>query len=159
MADVNGDSFLDIVRYDFFWPDGKTQTLGPAKFTTYLGQPSGAFVQSSSYAPYAGSPLESPPYLRFGDPLTSSWVADLNGDGKLDEIAFQALVPAGGDTYAQILAGNGDGTFTPTYDVFDFQKVYGFPAYAHILDGSKYSDILEIDGAYLALSVRRNMDR
>jgi FG-GAP-like repeat len=44
LADVNGDSWPDIVRYDFFWLDGSTQTLGPPKFTTYLGQPSGTFV-------------------------------------------------------------------------------------------------------------------
>lgn len=147
MADVNGDSWLDIVRYDFMWPDGTTETLGPAKFTTYLDQSSGTFAESSSHAPYGGIPLQTPPYLQFGDPTTSSMVADLNGDGKLDEIAFQEPPPYGGDIYAQILMGNGDGTFTPTYDVFDFQKVYGFPAYAHILDGSNFSDLLEIDGA------------
>ncbi len=93
MADVNGDSFLDIIRYDFMWPDGTTETLGPAKFTTYLDQPSSNFAQSSSYAPYSGTPLQSPPYLQFGDPETSSMVADLNGDGKPDEIAFQRPFP------------------------------------------------------------------
>jgi hypothetical protein len=50
MADVNGDSTPDIVRYDFMWPDGTTQTFGPARFSTYLDQSSGAFTQSSSYA-------------------------------------------------------------------------------------------------------------
>jgi hypothetical protein len=153
MGNVNGDSLLDIVRYDFMWPDGTTETQGPAKFTTYLGQPSAGFAQSSSYAPYNGIPLDAPPYLQFGDPMTSSWVADLNGDGKLDEIAFQEPPPWGGDTYAQILMGNGDGTFTPTYDVFDFQKVYGYPAYAHVLDGSNFSDLLEIDGGTSSMHV------
>lgn len=153
MADVNGDSWLDIVRYDFMWPDGTTETLGPAKFTTYLDQPSGSFAQSSSYAPYGGIPLQAPPFLQFGDPTTSSMVADLNGDGKPDEIAFQEPPPTGGDDYAQILLGNGDGTFTPTYDVFDFQKVFGFPAYAHIFDGSNFSDLLEIDGATSSMHV------
>jgi hypothetical protein len=153
MADVNGDSWLDIVRYDFMWPDGTTETLGPAKFTTYLDQPSGTFAQSSSYAPYGGIPLQAPPYLQFGDPMTSSMIADLNGDGKLDEVAFQQPPPAGGDVYAQILMGNGDGTFTPTYDVFDFQKIFGFPAYAHILDGTSFSALLEIDGATSSMHV------
>ena len=135
------------------WPDGTTETLGPAKFTTYLDQASGSFAQSSSYAPYSGIPLQAPPFVQFGDPTTSSMVADLNGDGKPDEIAFQVPAPAGGDDYAQILLGNGDGTFTPTYDVFDFQKVFGFPAYAHILDGSNFSDLLEIDGATSSMHV------
>lgn len=152
MADVNGDSFLDIVRYDFMWPDGTTETLGPAKFTTYLDQPSGSFAQSSSYAPYSGTPLQSPPYLQFGDPQTSSMVADLNGDGKPDEIAFQQL-PSPGDVYAQILMGNGDGTFSPTFDLFDFQKPYTFPAYAHVLDGSTFSDLIEIDGGTTSMHV------
>ena len=153
LADVNGDSSPDIVRYDFMWPDGTTQTFGQPKFTTYLDQPSGAFTQSSSYAPYGGIPLQGPPFLQFGDPTTSSFVADLNGDGKPDEIAFQQPPPFGGDTYAQILMGNGDGTFTPTYDVFDLQKVFGFPAYAHILDGSSFSGLLEIDGSTSSMHV------
>ncbi len=155
MADVNGDSWLDIVRYDFMWPDGVTETPGPAKFTTYLDQSAGTFAQSSSYAPYGGIPLQTPPYLQFGDPMTSSMVADLNGDGKLDEIAFQEPPPYGGDIYAQILMGNGDGTFTPTYDVFDFQKVYGFPAYAHILDGTSFSDLVEVDEATTSMHVSK----
>jgi hypothetical protein len=153
MADVNGDSNPDLVRYDFMWPNGTTQTFGPARFTTYLGQSLGAFTKSSSYAPYGGIPLQAPPYLQFGDPTTSSFVADLNGDGKLDEIAFQQPPSFGGDTYAQILMGNGDGTFTPTYDVFDLHKVFGFPAYAHALDGSSFSDLLEIDGSTSSMHV------
>jgi hypothetical protein len=152
MADMNGDSWLDIVRYDFFWPDGTTQTFGPAKFTTYLDQPSGAFTQSSSYAPYAGVPQQAFPFLQDGDPMASSKVGDLNGDGKPDEIAFQQ-VSQGTDVYAQILMGNGDGTFTPTYDVFDFQKEFYFPGYAHILDGTTFSDLLEIDGATSSMHV------
>jgi FG-GAP-like repeat len=152
MADVNGDSSLDIVRYDFMWPDGTTETLGPAKVTTYLDQPFGNFAQSSSYAPYSGTPLQSPPYLQFGDPATSSMVADLNGDGKPDEIAFQQP-SSPGDVYAQILMGNGDGTFTPTFDLFDFQKPFTFPAYAHILDGSTFSDLIEIDGSTTSMHV------
>jgi hypothetical protein len=153
MADVNGDSWLDIVRYDFMWPDGTTETDGPAKFTTYLGQPSGVFTQTSSYAPYAGLPLQAKPFLQFGDPMTSSIVGDLNGDGKPDELAFQEVSPSNADVYAQILRGNGDGTFTPTYDVFDFQKDYSFPGYTHILDGTTFSDLLEIDGATSSMHV------
>ena len=147
MADVNGDSWLDIVRYDFFWPDGTTETYGLPKFTTYLGQASGKFSQSSSYTPYAGVPQEGDPFLELGDPTTSSKVADLNGDGKADEIAFQTVSPLNHDTYAQVLMGNGDGTFTPTYDVFDFQKSLFFPSYARTFDGTTFSDLLEVDSA------------
>ena len=152
MADVSGDSWLDIERYDFMWPDGTTETLGPAKFTTYLGQPSGAFSQSSTYAPYNGVPIEVNGFA-FGDPTTSSMVADLNGDGKPDEVAFQLSALGTGDVYAQILKGNGDGTFTPTFDIFDFQKDYYVPRYAHIFDGTTFSDLLEVDDATSSMSV------
>jgi len=152
MADVNGDSFLDIVRYDFMWP-GTTESYGPAKFTTYLDQPSGGFTQSSSYAPYNGVPRQALPFEQNGDPLTSSMVADLNGDGKPEEIAFQEVSPTNDDVYAQVLEGNGDGTFTPTYDIFDFQKQYFFPGYSHIFDGSTVSDLLEINGATSSMHV------
>ncbi|HLX85169.1 MAG TPA: FG-GAP-like repeat-containing protein [Terriglobales bacterium] len=143
LADVNGDSWLDIVSYD-----SSTPTLD-----TYLDQPLGSFSLSSSLSPYTGAPLPVQPYAQFGDPLTSSIVADLNGDGKPDEVAFQYVVPLNGDIYAQILAGNGDGTFTPTYDVFDFQKLDGFPTYTHILDGTGTSDLVEIDGATSSMHV------
>jgi hypothetical protein len=143
LADVNGDSWLDIVSYDSSAPALKT----------YLDQPSGSFSLSSSLSPYTGAPLPVLPYVQFGDPMTSSLVADLTGDAKPDELAFQYVVPLNGDIYAQILAGNGDGTFTPTYDVFDFQKLYGFPSYTHILDGSNVSDLLEIDGATSSMHV------
>ncbi|MGH9522672.1 MAG: FG-GAP-like repeat-containing protein [Terriglobales bacterium] len=152
LADVNGDSFPDIVRYDLAWPTATTQTAAPARFTTYLGQPPGTFAQSSSYAPYDGIPAEFPPVIQFGDPAASSWIADLNGDGKPDEVAVQrSPQPLSEDHYAQILVGNGDGTFTPTYDVFDF--VNGYPAYAHFLDGSNVADLVEIDDVANALRV------
>ena len=153
LADVNGDSRLDIVRYNFFWPDGTTETYGPARFTTYLDQPKGSFSKSSSYAPYGGVPLQAKPYLQFGDPAATSMVADLNGDGKPDEIAFQQVSPTNYSTYAQMLMGNGDGTFTPTYDVFPFNKDFSFPGYAHDLDGDGFTDLLELDGGTSSMHV------
>ena len=153
MADMNGDSWPDIVRYDFFWPNGINETYGPVKFTTYLDQPSGTFAKSSSYTPYAGVPTAVKPYLQMGDPLATSLIADLNGDGKPDEIAFQEVSPSNSSTYAQILMGNGDGTFTPTYDVFNFNKELSYPYYAHDLNADGLSDLLELDGATSALHV------
>jgi hypothetical protein len=153
MADVNGDSWPDIVRYDFFWPNGINETYGPVKFTTYLDQPSGMFAQSSSYTPYAGVPTAVNPYLQMGDPLATSLVADLNGDGKLDEIAFEEVSPSNYTTYAQVLMGNGDGSFTPTYDVFNFNKEFSYPYYAHDLNRDGLSDLLELDGATSSLHV------
>jgi hypothetical protein len=145
LADVNGDGYPDIVRYDFFWPDGTTQTYGPARFTTYLDQPDGTFSQSSSYAPYAGIPSEVIPFLQDGDPTAVSIVADLNGDGKPDEVSFQTNSQSDISTYAQILMGKGDGTLTPTYDVFAFDKIYSYPKYGHDLNGDGFTDLLELD--------------
>ena len=154
LADVNDDGFPDIARYDSMWPDGTTQTIGPAKFTTYLGQPAGSFNQSSSYAPYAGVPVDVQPYFQFGDPLASSLVADLNGDGKPEELAFQRLDANIGNSekYAQILMGNGDGTFTPTYDVFPFY-ILSYPVYASRLDGSGASDLVNLVSGTSSLQV------
>jgi len=152
LADVNGDGHPDIARYDSMWPDGTTETVGPAKFTTYLGQADGSFLESSSYAPYTGLPENVHPYQQSGDPLASSLVADFNGDGKLDEVAFQATGYGTTEKYAQILMGNGDGTLTPTYDVFPFY-LYGFPVYAHDLDGDGIADMVELDSGSSELHV------
>jgi FG-GAP-like repeat/Chitobiase/beta-hexosaminidase C-terminal domain len=147
LADVNNDGRLDIARYDTFWPDGTTETFEPAKFWTYLGQANGTFVESSSYSPYNQNtvevqPTDVAPYVQFGDPLLSSLVGDYNADGKLEEVAFQN--GNGYGNYAQILMGNGDGTFTPTNDIFSFY-LYHYPLYAYDLDGSGYTDMLQVD--------------
>ena len=88
---------------------------------------------------------------------TSAWsmVADLNGDGKADEIAFQSAALGESDMYAQILAGNGDGTFTPTYDVFDFQKDLYVPGFAFNLDGTSLSDLIEVNSASSSFDVSK----
>lgn len=153
LADVNADGYADIARYDIAYPYGNN-TLGPAKFTTYLGQADGTFSQSSSYAPYEGIPWDVQPFLQNGDPLSSSLVADLNGDGKPDEVAFQY---SGYKTikYAQILMGNGDGTFTPTFDVFPFY-LWDYPVYAHNLDGSANSDMVNLVSGTSSLQVYKS---
>jgi hypothetical protein len=153
LADLNGDHWPDIVRYDFFWPDGQTENWGPAKFTNYLNQANGGFSQSSSYAPYAGVPRVLTPYLQMGDPTATSIVSDLNGDGIPDEIAFQNVSPSNYALYAQVLMGLGDATFTPTYDYFPFYKDYGYPKYSHNLDGNGSSDLVELDQATSSMHV------
>lgn len=146
LADLNGDSWLDLISY------GEATTPG---FTNYLDQPSGTFLRSSSYAPYAGVSSSPKPYLQLGDPSASSLVSDLNGDTKPDEIVFQHVSASNFSTYAQVLMGNGDGTFTPTYDVFNFNKDYSYPYYAHDLDGDGISDLVELDGGTSSLHVFR----
>ncbi|PYV24875.1 MAG: hypothetical protein DMG27_11785, partial [Acidobacteria bacterium] len=48
-------------------------------------------------------------------------------------------------TYLQILAGNGDGTFTPTFTPFDFNQ-YLYPQFAADLNGDGKADLLELAG-------------
>ena len=156
VADINGDHWLDIVRYDFFWPDGTTETQGPAKFTNYLDNGDGTFSQISSYAPYGGSPLTTGPYLQLGDPTAVAMVSDLNGDGKADEVAVQSTISGNRILYAQMLMGMGDGTFTPTYDIFTNYKPYGFPMYAHDLDGNGSADVIELDQSISSMHVLKS---
>jgi hypothetical protein len=151
LADMNGDGHPDIARYDSVEPVGTSQSA-LARFTNYLGQSDGSFAQSSSYMPYAGSQQPVKPYAQFGDPLATSLVADYNGDGKVDEAAFQWPGTSGGLNYVQLLMGNGDGTFTPTYDIFPFY-LQGFPLYAHDLDGDGIADMVEVDAANSQLHV------
>lgn len=153
LTDINGDKIPDLVRYDFFWPDGTTQNFGPATFTSYLDTANGSFAKSSSYSPFSGVPMEVAPYFQTGDPTATSLVADLNGDGALDAIAFQQISALDLGTYAQILMGNGDGTFTATYDIFPFDKNVTYPKYAHDLDSDGRADLLELDGATSSLHV------
>lgn len=152
LADVNGDGHPDIARYDDIYPDWPSQTLGTARFTTYLGQADGTFAQASTYAPYQGNPEDLQPIFQYGDPLATSLVGDFNGDGKTDEAAFQRVPPFTFNTYVQFLAGNGDGTFTPTYDVFPFYLL-DYPLSAHDLDGDGIADMVEVDNATSELRV------
>jgi hypothetical protein len=145
LADINGDGSPDIARYD-----GTAE--GIPRFTNFVDQPDGSFVQSSLYNPYTGDPINIQPYVQNGDPLSSSLVTDLNGDGKLDEVAFQAVSPTVALTYAQVLIGNGDATFTPTYDIFPFY-VDNQPIYAHDLDGDGIADMVSLIQATSSLQV------
>ncbi len=150
MGDLNGDGSPDIARYDIDWPDGTTQTFAPPKFTNYLAQTDGTFSQVSSYAPYPDTkiPVDLNPFLESGDPVNGYLAGDYNGDGKLDEAAvFFPLTAA-------FLAGNGDGTFVPTYDYFPFNGFY-FPHWRHDLNGDGFSDMVQLDEGTDALTVYR----
>ena len=150
LADLTGNGYPDIAEYISLSPIGIPETT---TFTNYLDQPGGSFTQSSSYSPYSAVSQPVQPYLQNGDPLASSIVGVYSRDGKPDEVAFQfQQTPYGySNIYAQILMGNGDGTFTPTYDIFPF--LGGYPLYARDLNGDGIADMVEVDNATSSLHV------
>jgi hypothetical protein len=107
------------------------------------------FTFSETYAPYSGTAVL--PALAEGTPLGgryTPWIGDFNGDGNVDIAAFQedrSFSPP--RRYVQFLLGNGDGTFTPTYDTFYFNS--SLPCTAFDLNNDGKADMVELDG-YMA---------
>jgi hypothetical protein len=140
MADFNHDGFPDIMTAsdaNGFATDGM--------FSVFLGQPDGSFRYAASYNPY--------PYYLDGpgiegiDTLFNPFpgiVGDFNGDGNLDVAVFPYLIAPYLNPAMQILYGNGDGTFTPSYVNYPLYKPY-VPEFAAVLNGDGLSDLIELD--------------
>ena len=149
VADVDGDGYPDIVT--MVYPQ-LSQVFEPnvVQFSIYIGQSDGTFQLTNTYAPYNGmGAFAQQPYSPIYGKYTPL-VADFNGDGKLDIAAFQQIGVnyiggANTDTFVQFLLGNGDGTFTPTYEIFDFRKPV-VTAYAADLTGKGRPDLFELNG-------------
>jgi len=139
VGDLNHDGRPDIVEQV---EPLSTLLIGvPAQYAIYLCQPDGSFKLTNTYEPYAGV-VDN---LDLGGPL----LADFNGDGNLDIGVYQSAngnAAEEPDSYFQILAGNGDGTFTPTYTVFDITTLSS-PQYAADVTGDGRADLIERDGA------------
>ncbi|MFZ0640689.1 MAG: FG-GAP-like repeat-containing protein [Candidatus Acidiferrales bacterium] len=120
MADLNHDGRLDVIDIESgstLIAEGEPGTAQP-QVNIYLGQANGSFGSPTTYAPYSGTFDVST-----GNNVTLSggfatYFGDFNGDGNADVALFQFDSLNGGPAYVQFLMGNGDGTFTPTYDVF-----------------------------------------
>lgn len=124
VADLNHDGRTDLVHRG-----------GPGTvFNVYLAQPDGSFTLQNTYSPYSGQPLDS-----------GNLLADFNGDGNLDIAAFQEQL---GQTYVQFLLGNGEGTFTPTFNKFFLETgtSSGLPRLAVDMNGDGRADLVELDG-------------
>jgi hypothetical protein len=143
VADVDGDGYPDIVS--MLDPQSALGGLNPVQFSIYIGEPDGTFNLTSTYTPYGYGTVfpeqwYSPIYGKY-----TPMVADFNGDGNLDIAAFQQVGSQNLDTYVQLMLGNGDGTFTPTYDVFDFRKPI-VTTYAADLAGTGHAELFELNG-------------
>jgi hypothetical protein len=140
MADFNHDGLPDIMTASDaygFPTDGM--------FSVFLGQPDGSFQYAASYNPY--------PYYLDGpgiegiDTLMNPFpgiVGDFNGDGNADVAVFPYLIAPYLNPAMQILYGNGDGTFTPSYVNYSLYKPY-MPEFAVDLNGDGLSDLIELD--------------
>lgn len=128
VADLNHDGRTDLVQRNGIL-DNPTAT-----FSVFLAQPDGSFTLQNNYSPYSGEPLDSGDFL-----------ADFNGDGNLDIAAFQRQF---GQTYVQFLLGNGDGTFTPTFNKFFLSTgtSTAVPVLAVDMNGDGRADLVELDG-------------
>ena len=128
MRDLNHDGRLDVIDINSGSPQAEEAPgTAPAVVNTYLGNPDGSFTLKTTISP-------SPGFLDvfWGNNVSYSndfnpnpYFGDFNGDGNTDIALFQRTEGLG-PAYAQFLVGNGDGTFTPTYDVFDL-GVYRAP--------------------------------
>jgi subtilisin family serine protease len=143
VGDLNHDGIDDVV--EIVEPLTALDVYIPLQFAIYLGQPDGSFKLANTYQPYGG--LADPYTLSFSNGVT---LADFNGDGNLDIAAFQTFPsyienPSLAHTFLQILAGNGDGTFTPTYTIFDFDQIL-VPQLAADVTGDGKADLVELAG-------------
>jgi VCBS repeat protein len=149
LADVNRDGWPDIVAF--------TDGMGnPADYvptvSVFLGQADGTFKLSESYTPYLDTLLI--PY-DFGGSVPAhafeAVLADFNADGNPDLALFQT--PALSDrSFVQILYGNGDGTFTPTYGAYWLNKPF-VPEFAVDLNGDGRADLIEQDNLTSSFNV------
>jgi FG-GAP-like repeat len=121
MLDVNHDGRLDVIDVE---PNGIAQAANP-QVIVYLGQPNGTFSTTSTISPYSGAvPSWSTSTGVFPVGIWGgSTVGDFNGDGNVDLAMFVHGGLADTPLFAQFLSGNGDGTFTPTSDVLNYQAL------------------------------------
>jgi subtilisin family serine protease len=146
LVDLNHDGLPDIVE---MVEAGTTLTSGSPAFAIWLGQSDGTFKKTNTYQPYAGDVGIG--YF-FGSGMGnggSPLVADFNGDGNPDIAVFQQVPGENPNTfqrqtYLQILLGNGDGTFTPSYNKTEFHQLR-VPNSAIDVNGDGRSDLVELD--------------
>jgi hypothetical protein len=136
VGDFNGDHMLDVAVWGIYAP-GNTSEV-----TIFLGNGNGTFTMGGTYAA---------PNSGIVNPGSNSlFVADFNGDGKLD---LAALTPYNG---VFIFLGNGDGTFQPAvgYSTVDPNHTNQSTAYGMAvgdLNGDGKMDIAVTESAGMAV--------
>jgi hypothetical protein len=110
------------------------------------------FAPGASYAPYAGASLFPTWRGSSNGAQGDCIVADFNGDGAADIAVVQHAQSGDNRAFVQFLTGNGDGTFTPNYDIFSFDKANA-PQFAFDANGDGKADFVELDSATASLHV------
>ncbi|MBI3405100.1 MAG: VCBS repeat-containing protein [Acidobacteria bacterium] len=134
VVDTNRDGWPDVVGSNDPFENYPYDTH--PKFSVYLGQPDGGFLKTLTYTPYAG--LHS---LALTDPHLTA--GDLNGDGVPDILEYQRDGGSPNSPFLQIMLGNGDGTFTPTFNATRFSKVFA-PQQLADVTGDGRADLIEM---------------
>ncbi len=142
MVDLNHDGIPDLVTCAI--PGSIYPQVTLAGVTVRLGNGTGGFGSPTSYQMYSG-------YALIPDVIGSGpgWrgvclVGDFNNDGNPD-IAVPQFDDAYTPAYTQLLSGNGDGTFTPTYNIYSFGR-FTVPQQFYDVDSDQHMDLLEMDG-------------
>jgi hypothetical protein len=145
MADVNHDGFPDLVVFNQI-PSPQLNGFLVPSFTIYIGQPDGTFAMGETYAPYSGIVAPGYGFSNVGpNQGLAPLLADFNGDGNIDIGVLMFTPDANTGSYLQVIAGNGDGTFTPTFELTRFDKL-GLPTNAADVNGDGRAELLELDG-------------
>lgn len=156
VADLNKDGLPDVIEEAV-----SNQVVNNSlsrTYNVYLGQPDGSLKAGASYGPFAGSFAQA---LIFGAPdkplaPLQPTLADVNGDGNLDIVVFKSVqggsidsegvITGGGTTTTiQILSGNGDGTFSPSYVDYSLGGLVA-PQLSTDLNADGRADLVELDG-------------
>ena len=136
VGDFNGDGRLDVA----IW--GISGAGNTSEVVIFLGNGNGTFTLGGTYA--------APNSTDYNPGFNSLYVADFNGDGKLD---LAALTPYNG---VFIFMGNGDGTFQPAvgYSTVDPNHSNEYTATGMAvgdLNGDGKIDIAVTEGAGMAV--------
>ena len=154
VADLNKDNLPDVVE-EMVARQAVDNSISRS-FQVHLCQLDGSFKAGASYGPFRNEFSQA---LIFGTPdkplrPVGPTLADFNGDGNLDIVAHivsfgESITPGvitGGapGTSLEILAGNGDGTFTPSNITFHLGQGAAPQLYADV-NGDKRADMVKLD--------------
>jgi uncharacterized protein (DUF2141 family) len=145
LADVNRDGWPDIIALSDQFGNNTDFPFAIPTISVFLGQPDGSFQFLETYTPYLDSLLQPVPYaLQIVVSAFHAVLGDFNGDGNPDLAIFQVPWTGQGASFAQILFGNGDGTFTPSYVSAPLNK-HDVPQFAADVNGDGLADLIELD--------------